>query len=305
MQTSKGGMHRRQFISTLAAALGTTTLAMGTMPAYAQVAAKGADLTVQQIIDLILAKIPGAPFQQTVDTLKAGSQDQQVKGIVTTMFATVDVIKKSAALNANFIIAHEPTFYNHLDETGFLAEDKVYRYKADLLKKHGIAVWRFHDYIHAHRPDGVRMGVLTKLGWEKYYVAESPVVTIPEMTLENLVAHAKSALGITQASVVGDASQVCKRIAIMPGASGGRSHLAVLNRERPDAFLCGEVNEWETTEYIRDARSMGESVSLVVLGHVLSEEPGMEWLVPWLQPMVKGINVTHIASGDPYSAVLG
>lgn len=294
-------MHRRKFIGTLAAALGTTTFAAASSQAFT----KGSALTVQQIMDIVLKKIPGAPFAQTVDTLKAGRLDQEVTGIVTTMFATVEVIKKCAARNANFIIAHEPTFYNHLDETGFLAEDKVYRYKADLLRKHGIAVWRFHDYIHSHRPDGVRMGVLKKLGWEKYYVAESPVVTIPETTLENLVAHVKSALGITQASVVGDASQVCKRVAIMPGASGGRSHLAVLNRERPDAFLCGEVNEWETTEYIRDARSMGEPVSLVVLGHALSEEPGMEWLVQWLQPMVKGISVTHIASGDPYSAVLG
>lgn len=305
MQTGEGGMHRRQFIGTLAAALGTTTLSAGAIPAYTKGVAKGSALTVQQIIDLILEKIPGAPFPQTVDTIKAGRPDQQVNGIVTTMFATVDVITKCVALDANFIIAHEPTFYNHLDETGWLAEDRVYRHKAELLRKHGIAVWRFHDYIHAHRPDGVRMGVLTKLGWEKYYVAESPVVTIPETTLENLVGHAKSALGITQAKVVGDPSQRCKRIAIMPGASGGRSHLAVLNRERPDAFLCGEVNEWETTEYIRDARAMGESVSLVVLGHALSEEPGMEWLVPWLQPKVKGIKVTHIASGDPYSAVLG
>lgn len=304
-QTGKSGMHRRQFIGALAAALGTTTLAAGAMSPSSHGVAKGSALTVQQVIDLILKQIPGAPFAKTVDTLKAGRPDQQVTGIVSTMFATVDVIKECAARNANFIIAHEPTFYNHLDETGFLAEDKIYRYKADLLKKHGIAVWRFHDYIHAHRPDGVRMGVLTKLGWEKYYVAESPVVTIPETTLESLVAHVKSALGIAQAKVLGDAPQVCKRIAIMPGASGGRSHLAVLNREKPDTLLCGEVNEWETTEYVRDARLMGESVSLLVLGHVLSEEPGMEWLVPWLQPMVEGIDVTHIPSGDPYSAVLG
>lgn len=296
-------MHRRQFLGTLAAVLGTTSLA-GAMPASSHEVAKGSALTVQQVIDLILEKIPGAPFSQTVDTLKAGRGDQQVKGIVTTMFATIDVIKECAARGANFIIAHEPTFYNHLDDTEILGNDKVYRYKEELLKKHGIAVWRFHDYIHAHRPDGVRMGVLTKLGWEKYYVEGSPVVTIPETTLGNLVAHTKSSLGITQAKVVGDASQACKRIAIMPGASGGRSHLAVLNRERPDAFLCGEVNEWETAEYIRDARAMGESVSLVVLGHALSEEPGMEWLVGWLQPKVKEIKVTHLASGDPYSAVL-
>lgn len=304
-QTTEDVMRRRRFIGTLAAALGTATISTDAMAAFSQGAPRTAALTVQQVIDLILARIPGAPFAQTVDTLKSGHADQPVKGIVTTMFATVDVVKQCVALGANFIIAHEPTFYNHTDETTWLADDKVCNYKADLLKKHGIAVWRFHDYIHSHRPDGVRMGVLTKLGWEKYYVAGSPVVTIPGMTLESLVGHTKSALGITRAKVIGDPSQACQRIAIMPGASGGRSHLAVLNKETPDAFLCGEVNEWETTEYVRDARAMGQSVSLVVLGHVLSEEPGMEWLVPWLQPMVKGLKVTHVPSGDPYSTVLG
>lgn len=303
-QTYQGAMQRRRFIGTLAATLGTTALSTEALAAFSQRSAGMAALTVQQVIDLILARIPGAPFAQTVDTLKSGRADQTVTGIVTTMFATVDVIKRCAALGANFIIAHEPTFYNHTDETAWLADDEVYSYKADLLKKHGIAVWRFHDYMHTHRPDGVRMGLLEKLGWEKYYVEASPVVTIPEITLENLVRHSKSALGISRAKVMGDPSQVCRRVALMPGASGGRSHLTVLKREKPDAFLCGEVNEWETTEYVRDAQAMGKSVSMIVLGHVLSEEPGMEWLVPWLQPMVGGIKVAHVPSADPYSKVL-
>src|SRR5687768_18188792 len=39
-----------------------------------------------------------------------------------------------------------------------------------------------------------------------------------------------------------------------------------------------EVAEWETSEYIRDARAQGLQRSLVVLGHAQSEEPGMRWL---------------------------
>ena len=54
-------------------------------------------LSVQQVIDLILKEIPGAPFPQTVDTLKSGNGQQLVTGIVSTMFATVDVIKQTAA----------------------------------------------------------------------------------------------------------------------------------------------------------------------------------------------------------------
>jgi hypothetical protein len=45
---------------------------------------------------------------------------------------------------------------------------------------------------------------------------------------------------------------------------------------------------------------MGAQRSLVVLGHAVSEEPGMVWLVPWLQPKLPGIKVTHIPAENPF-----
>ncbi|HEY8512947.1 MAG TPA: Nif3-like dinuclear metal center hexameric protein [Cyclobacteriaceae bacterium] len=295
------GMHRRKFIGTMAGVVGAAMVPAVPFSARAQ----RTPLTVQQVIDRIIAKIPGGALSQTVDTIKAGNPDQPVKGIVTTMFATVDVIKKCAALNSNFIIAHEPTFYNHMDETEFLNDDDVYRYKINLLREHGIAVWRFHDYLHRHRPDGVYMGVLQKMGWEQHYVESSVLVTLPETPLEDIIRRANERLGIHAVKVVGEPGHLCRRVAVMPGAWGGRAHLSMMKREKPDLLICGEVNEWETTEYIRDARAMGMKTSLIVLGHVLSEEPGMEWVAPWLKPIVGDIKVTHIPSEDPYSKVLG
>lgn len=297
-------MHRRKFLGTMASAAGITSLSMATTLNGFPVASTNAPLTVKQIIDRIIDKIPGAPFQQTVDTLKAGAMDQTVTGIVTSMFPTVAVIKKCVALKANFIIVHEPSFYNHLDETQWLENDKVYQYKAALLKKHGIAVWRFHDYIHTHRPDGVRMGVLTQLGWEKYHNPESAVVTIAPVSLGELVRHVKRSLGINDVNVIGEAKQTCRSVAIMPGAAGGRSQIQVIGKEQPDVMMVGEINEWETAEYVRDARAMGQNVSLIVLGHAVSEEPGLAWLVDWLTPMADGIAITHVPTGDPYNAAL-
>jgi hypothetical protein len=46
--------------------------------------------TVKQVIDIILKEIPGAPFTTTVDQLRSGSMDQEVTGIVTTMFPTIE-----------------------------------------------------------------------------------------------------------------------------------------------------------------------------------------------------------------------
>lgn len=257
--------------------------------------------TVGDVMNLILKTIPGAPFAKTVDTLKSGSADQKVTGIVTTMFATIDVINKAVAAGANFIIAHEPTFYNHLDETNWLENDAVYQYKSALLKKHNIAVWRFHDYIHSHQPDGVRMGVMTALGWEKYYDEKNPhVFTLPGLTVKNIAALSKQKLGIPTVRVIGDLNQNCRRVLLLPGASGGRSHIQGIENEKPDLLIVGELSEWETAEYVRDARLKGDTLSLLVLGHAVSEEPGLEWLVTFLQPKVPGVKVQHMPSGNPF-----
>ena len=258
-------------------------------------------MTVQQVIDLILATIKGAPFSKTVDTLKTGSASQTVTGIVSTMFATTDVIHQAIAAGANFIIVHEPTFYNHLDETDWLKNDPVFRHKYDLLIKHGIAVWRFHDYWHTHRPDGIRTGVMNALGWSKYADRNNPdVLTLSPVPLHKLIAHTKAKLGIKLVRVVGDPAQSCRRLLLLPGASGGRNQIAAIEKVKPDVVLCGEVSEWETPEYIRDARRQGQTISLVVLGHIMSEAPGMEWLVSWLQPKLPGIKCSYIPSGNAF-----
>jgi len=263
-----------------------------------------AEMTIRQAIDRIIANIPDAPFKTTVDTVKSGNPEQPLKGIVTTMFATDEVIDKTIRQGANFIIAHEPTFYNHLDETDWLEGDGVYDFKKTLLENHGIVVWRFHDYWHSFRPDGILMGVLTAMGWDKYYNAGAPeIVTVPMTTVGEVVALAKKALGIDKMKMIGDLSAKCQRIVVMPGAAGGRRQISVLRKYHPDLLICGELNEWETSEYVRDARYQGQKVSLLVLGHAVSEEPGMEALVPWLNARLPGVPVKHIASGDALTVV--
>jgi putative NIF3 family GTP cyclohydrolase 1 type 2 len=293
-------MDRRQFLSTTATALAATAIPLTHAAATPQAAA---NLTVQQVINALLADIPGAPFPNTVDTIKTGDPNTPVKGIVTTMFATNEIIGKTISLGANFIIAHEPTFYNHADETKWLSDDPVYRYKRDLLDKHGIVVWRFHDGIHAHKPDGVRMGTLQALGWDKYYNTNDPaVIELPAVTpLGQLLTHCRKSLDTGKLKFIGDPTQDCKRIVLMPGAPGGQRQIANIEKYSPDCLITGELNEWETAEYVRDSRIQGRKLSLIVLGHSVSEEAGMEWLVPVLKQKAPGIPVTHLPSGDPFS----
>ncbi|MEN0054934.1 MAG: Nif3-like dinuclear metal center hexameric protein, partial [Mucilaginibacter sp.] len=244
-------------------------------------------------------EIPGGAIAGTVDTLKAGNRDIKVTGVVTSMFATVDVIKKAIAMNANFIIAHEPTFYNHADETAWLENDEVYQYKAKLLKDNNIAVWRNHDYVHSLAVDGVAKTLAQQLGWLQNGFAKNGFYKLnATLTLRQLIAHAKQKLGIDMLRYNGDLAQPCKKVLLLPGAWGGKNQIQAISRLKPDVVLCGEISEWETAEYIGDARAAGNKIALVLLGHIASEEPGSAFMLKWLQEKVPAVKATHIPSGN-------
>lgn len=296
---SSSGLGRRRFITVTGKALASAALLSSTVNGFAMPST--ATVTVGEIMDAFIGEVPGAPFERTVDTLKAGNRDLKVTGIVTTMFATVEVIEKAVRTGANFIITHEPTFYNHLDQTDWLENDDVYKYKVALLKKHNIAVWRNHDYIHTHVPDGVDTNVVKRLGWTNEYDANTAIAMISPISLQALIAHAKKSLGIKELRYIGAPQQSCKRILLMPGASGGQSHIKAIGKSKPDVLVCGEVQEWETAEYVRDAMAKGDKISLIVLGHISSEEPGSEYMAGWLKKKFPAIKTEHIGAGSPFS----
>ena len=270
--------NRRDFIKNTTKLAGGVILASSPSLLFAQ----QKQYTVGEVMDAFIKEVPNAPFKNTVDTLKAGNSDITVTGIVTTTFATVPVIKKAIELKANFIIVHEPTFYNHQDETEWLKNDAVYQYKANLLQQNGIAIWRNHDYIHTHQPDGVKLMVVKKLGWENSFDNSSNIATLQATTLQQLINHAKQKLGIKMLRYSGDLKQPCIKVLLMPGAAGGKRQIEAIIKEQPDVLICGEIQEWETAEYVRDAIAKGQKLSMVVLGHIASEQPGAEYMVTWL-----------------------
>lgn len=257
--------------------------------------------TVQDIINILIAEAKGVRLPTTVDTIKFGKTDAPVTGIVTTMFPTVEVIKQAASLKANLIVVHEPTYFNGDDKKNLIANNSVISDKDALMEKEGITIFRYHDYCHRINPDAITYGLLRKFGWLEYYKNGKFVFDIPTMELKQLAKHCKKSLSLKMLRYIGSDSHACTKIAIMPGAWGSVAHMSTIEKEQPDVLIIGEGIEWETIEYIRDGLAMQHKTALVVLGHSVSEEPGMEWVSEWLQKKVPELKVTHIASKDPFT----
>ncbi len=278
-------------------------LAALTLPVSSAVAQQKS-LSARQVIERIQAHV-GVPWQSdTVDTFKAGNPDTQVTGIAVTMMATLDVLQRAAASGNNLIITHEPTFFSHLDKPDELAEgetDPVLSEKRAFIEKHGLVIWRFHDHWHTRKPDGIQAGMVHALGWEKFQdPANEHLFTVPQSTLEALAANIRAHLRIRTMRVVGDPDMKVTRVAMSPGAAGFWRETKALEMPDVEVLVLGETREWETVEYVADAVSEGKHKGLIILGHIPSEQAGMEECARWLKGFVTEVPVNFVPSMEAF-----
>ena len=290
------GISRRQFALTLSAATA---------------AAQSRRLTAQQVVDLIHKTLQPPP-PDTIDGFKAGDPSTAVTGIATTAMATMDVLSRAVREKANLILTLEPVFFNRTDAQaqaprasgrgmpGINPEDPVLIAKNEFIQKNGLVVFRFSDAWRARKPDPFAAGIADTMGWTKYQAGGEPTrFDLPNMTIgalvDNLAARLKARAGIR---VVGDPQTRIRRVALLPGVSPISAMLKTLPES--DLVVAGEVREWESVEYAQDAVAAGQKKGLVMLGRIVSEDPGMNVCAAWLKTVVPDLPARWLPAGDPY-----
>ena len=272
--------------------------------AFSAASAQERPLTAREVVQRIQEHV-GVPWQkETVDTFKAGDPDAKVTGIAVTMMATFDVLQRAAASRANLIITHEPTFYNHLDEFTEIPQkenDPVLAEKLAFIKEHHLIIWRFHDHWHRRTPDGIEAGMTHALGWEAFQDKQNQYLfTIPETTLDKLAANLKARLELHTMRVVGDPKMKVTRVALSPGSAGMQREIGALDNRDIQLLITGESREWETVEYVADAVSEKKNKALIMLGHIPSEQAGMEECTRWLKTFVSEVPVNFVPAAQPF-----
>jgi len=257
--------------------------------------------TAEQVIATIIKKTGSPLIPKTVDVIKEGDPQITVTGIITCMFATMDVLKQAVNKKCNLVIVHEPLYYNHLDETDKLQNDPVFLEKKRFITDHKLVIWRFHDYIHSMRPDGIETGMIVKLGWKDYVVkGTTNQFVLPEITLKELVKNLKQVFPKNAFYVVGNPDMKLSNIRLAEGAPGSATHIRLLEDKNVDVVLAGEAQQWETYEYMRDAVDQGRNKAIIFLGHINSEEAGMDYCSSWLKSFIKNVPVYFVESGSSF-----
>lgn len=283
-------------------------------------------MKIQEVIDRILAYHPQFPADYAgCDGFKCGDPQAECTGVITAISATIDVIRTAIEKNCNLIVVHEPTFYSTPDYAGWRADFKneVYDEKAKLLSDHGICVWRDHDHMHAHQPDGIFTGVIKWMGWEQYQkpvpegIPFSFYFEIPETTVKDMGELLKEKLRLNGLRYIGDPDGVIRKIALVGHLcvnAFGTDHedengylheyateVIRLMENGVDAIIPGEVIDWTAVSYIRDAHMLGKNKTIYNVGHYNWEEPGMWYAQQWIQELVGNeVPVIFVPAGDIY-----
>lgn len=258
------------------------------------------EMTAADALAKVRQRYPANVGAGTVDTVKAGDPATKVTGVATTFLDTLDVLREANRRGLNLVITHEPTFYNHLDSAALFVNDPVYKEKLAFIQEHHMVVFRLHDAIHRVAPDAIAMGLLERLGWTGYVrKADTPYfLTIPPITLGDLVKELQTKLGARTMRIVGDPGLVLTKVGLIPGSAGLEKQTMVLRMDDVEVLIAGEASEWETVEYARDAVAEGRKKAMILLGHEVSEEDGMERCAKDLREVFPAVKVEHIVAGN-------
>jgi putative NIF3 family GTP cyclohydrolase 1 type 2 len=259
-----------------------------------------APLTVQGVLDRMHGRTGVPWFAGGVDHIVAGRADMPVTGIATVMMATFDALKAAVAHRLNFIITHEPTFWSHPDETAQLLDDPLYGRKLSYIRDHGLTVFHFHDHWHRRKPvDGINQGMMRKMDWQRYTDADnSRVFNLPATTLKGLVGQFREKLGDRTLRAIGDPALPVKRVIASWGNCSSFPGIPYL--DMADVLVIGEAQDWDLIAYANDLVAAGRPKALVLLGHVLSEQWGMEYCADWLKGFVPEVPVRFLPIVEPY-----
>ena len=299
---------RRQFAHLTGVSVAGVSLAT-----TAHLKAQRSRLTAEQLVERLKNNL-GVPWQnQTLDGFKSGEPSTEVSGVAITAMATMDVLSRAVREKTNVILTLEPVFFGRTDGQAAAAsaaggrgmapvspEDPVLLAKKEFIQKNGLVLFRFNDNWRNRKPDPFATGLAQAMGWAKHQVGgDSLRYDIPAITIEalagSLATRLKARAGIR---VVGDRQTRVHRIALLPGLSPLQSTLKTL--PDCDLVLAGETREWESVEYAQDAVAAGQKKGLILLGRVLSEEPGMNVCADWLKKLIPEVPVRWLPAGDPY-----
>ena len=301
-------MNRSEFLQ-LAGLSAGSMLVPSVLSAHAPSVRTAADL---QAYLRTLKEVP----EPSTDRIIVGDPGTVIRKVGTCWMPYWEVCRKAYDQGVNVIVAHEPTFFTHMD----LQEDKSdyhsavspikERYikardeKKQWILDHGMVIIRCHDVIDMLKDIGMPYALGQAIGFRNDQIVRSKkyynVYEVPPMKARAAAAMIAKALkegGQPGVGFYGDPDREVRTIGV---GCGYICDPLLFGDLEPDLYICinDAIRTWIQGEYSHDTGQ-----PMVVIDHGTSEEYGMRLLNKFLAASLKGMDFVHFRTGCSYEWV--
>jgi putative NIF3 family GTP cyclohydrolase 1 type 2 len=157
------------------------------------------------------------------------------------------------------------------------------------------------------------VGLMRQLEWQAdrppLELRRLPVVTLPQpMTLEQLVRYVVVRTGVHSYRVAGDPGMPVRKVAV----GVGYAYPSFMLDPEIDVLVGGESQEgtdraassYDLTAYAADSTALGRPRGLILLGHMGTEDIGMQYVAEWIQSFVPEVSVAYLPAREPFGPPL-
>ena len=253
-------------------------------------------MNTNDIREYLLARAPWVDPARTVDTVKAGDPEREVRTVGVGWISSIENLRRAHALGCELFITHEPTFWEHAPPEMRRRTVEPGLSKQRFLDETRTVVLRVHDIWDNWPEIGIRDSWADGLGLTDFVAEDETrwhaVYAIEETTLRDFaryVAQKVRVLGQDSVQVIGDPEMRVSRPALGVGCGGPDTDMIEMGADV--LIVC-----FDGASYWRSRQRFAElGVGVITVEHGTSEMWGLENLAKYLRETFPALAVHYVA----------
>jgi putative NIF3 family GTP cyclohydrolase 1 type 2 len=261
-------------------------------------------MRASEILEHFLSRAHWVDPANTVDRVIVGDPDLDVERCRVTWIPSLAAVKAVARQGVKLLICHEPTFWNHHDETSHNPDglDEKLTY----IREHEMTVVRLHDTWDRWPEVGIPsawagfLGLTTKAGSARGgYQLRYDITRSSFERFAKSVASRTASIGQKLVEVSGDPKTPVSKIGVGTGCATDAATFLQMGCDC--LILCDDgTSYWQDVQYARDL-----GIPTITVNHGTSEEPGMVTLTDYINRHIEGLRARHLPQGCRFRLVEG
>ena len=260
-------------------------------------------MKVKDIGEHFLSRVDWVDRDNTVDRIIVGDPERDVQACLVTWMPSFDAIRTTVARGVSLLVCHEPTFWDHGDDTP--GRKPRVSEKLRFIHEHGLTILRNHDCWDRWPKIGIPWAWASFLGLKGApavlgadgYQHRYDIAPVPFEEFAREIAARTATIGEPLVEGVGDPEQPVSKIGI--GTGCGCNVFTYLDMGCDCCIICDDGTAyWRGVQYAEDL-----GIPVICVNHATSEEPGMVTLTQYINEEIEGVTAEHLVQGCRFKLI--